>query len=136
MTDYETEFDNMPENMKEIIWNIFEEKKKKRNDEIKMDTIKNGEKMIDKFIKKKDRENIKEYIDPCSDFNINNFDAGDCIPLRLYNPFSFGKEKKTPSHNIVIYVSSDIEPLDMDNITDYDFTRTIIEGYIKSKKYI
>jgi hypothetical protein len=134
MTDYETEFENMSQIVKDIIWNIFEEQKEKRNEEIKMDTIKNGEKMIAKFIKKKDRKNIRAYIDNCSNFDIDDFDAGDCIPLRLYNVISLGKGKQTPNHNIVIYVSSDIEPLNSCRITEYDFIRTIIDGFIKCNK--
>jgi hypothetical protein len=130
MMDYHTEYKKLNQEQTDLILKKFYEEQEKIDEEIKLDTIKNAEKMIAKFIKKKDRKNIRAYIDNCSDFDIDNFDAGDCIPLRLYDVISFGKEK-APTHNIVIYVSSDIERLYDYKITEYFFIQTLIDGFVK-----
>lgn len=131
--DYDAEYRKLNQEQIDLILEKFYEEQEKRDEEIKLDTIKNAEKMIAKFIKKKDRKNIRAYIDECSEFDIDDFNAGECIPLRLYDVISFGKQK-APTHNIVIYVSSDIERLDSWNITQYDFIQTLIDGFMKCNK--
>ena len=139
--DYHTEFENLPDNIRELIWNKFEEEHIKKRNEMKLDLVKNAEIVIAKFVKKKDRLDIRQYITWNDSFDFDNFmkdydEDGDedydwdYIPLTfMKNPLTFGK--KTVPHSINVYVESDIELYDYTKITEYDFIQNLIDGFVK-----
>jgi hypothetical protein len=140
MMDYHTEFENLPDNIRELIWNKFEEEQIKKRNEMKLDLVKNAEIVIAKFVKKKDRLDIRQYITWNDSFDFDNFmkdydEDGedydwDYIPLTfMKNPLTFGK--KTVPHSINVYVESDIELYDYTKITEYDFIQNLIDGFVK-----
>ena len=138
--DYHTEFENLPDNIRELILKKFEEEQIKKRNEMKLDLVKNAEIVIAKFVKKKDRLDIRQYITWNDSFDFDNFmkdydEDGedydwDYIPLTfMKNPLTFGK--KTVPHSINVYVESDIELYDYTKITEYDFIQNLIDGFVK-----